>query len=142
MLTLHNQFGQLDLSVIDPAEVAKLGDEQQSILSLLISSVQDREAAQVRFNKAVISVREATTEQESPGRRRMKSIATCSRRKRLASWSGYLRGFPLSSRRKSQPDLRWTSPLLRGLARLRRWLTRRCARRLLAGLSDHHGASD
>ncbi|SIO24694.1 hypothetical protein SAMN05443247_03119 [Bradyrhizobium erythrophlei] len=62
-LQLHNKFGQLDLSVIDPKAVSELSDDAQKILSVLISAVQNREAAQLRFNSAVIGVREATAEQ-------------------------------------------------------------------------------
>lgn len=62
-MEIRNQFGQIDLSAIDPTEVSKLSDEAQLALSKLISSVQDREAAQQRFNSAVLAVRLATQEQ-------------------------------------------------------------------------------
>jgi glutamate formiminotransferase len=63
MLNLFNSMAQIELAQIDPAEVAKLDDNQQSVLSVLIVAVQDREAATVRFNEAVVGVREADTEQ-------------------------------------------------------------------------------
>lgn len=65
MIALHNQFGQIALDVIDPREVAKLSDAQQKCLAVLISAVQEREAAQERFTKAVLATREATFEQEA-----------------------------------------------------------------------------
>jgi hypothetical protein len=63
MITLRNQYGALDLSVVDPAEVAKLDDNQQKLLASLISAMQDREAAQDRYAKAVKAVHDATTDQ-------------------------------------------------------------------------------
>jgi hypothetical protein len=63
MIALHNSLGQIDLSVIDPAEVANLDDNQQERLATLISAVQAREAAQIRCNSAVIAVGEASHEQ-------------------------------------------------------------------------------
>jgi hypothetical protein len=64
VIQLHNQYGQIDLSIIDPNEVAELSDEGQLVLSLLISAVQDRQAAQQRFNSATLALREAAREQE------------------------------------------------------------------------------
>jgi hypothetical protein len=63
MIQLHNQLGQIDLSVIDPAEVAALDDGQQKLLAVLVSAVQDREAAQARYTSAVLAKREASAEQ-------------------------------------------------------------------------------
>jgi hypothetical protein len=63
-LEIRNQFGQLSVAAIDPAEVAKLSDDQQAKLATLITAVENREAAADRFNKAVLGVRLATTEQE------------------------------------------------------------------------------
>jgi hypothetical protein len=65
MIALFNSSAQIDLSVIDPAEVAKLDDNQQIKLASLISAVQAREAAQVRFTSAVVAVGEASQEQVS-----------------------------------------------------------------------------
>ena len=62
MLQLRNQFGQLDISVIDPVAVSELSDPQQKLLASLITAVDDRQAAQERFNSAVLAVRLATQE--------------------------------------------------------------------------------
>jgi hypothetical protein len=59
MLEMHNKFGQFDLSMIDPAEVAKLSDEQQAVLAILIEAAQNREAAAIRLRDAKEAVREA-----------------------------------------------------------------------------------
>jgi hypothetical protein len=64
MLQLRNQFGQLDISVIDPVAVSELSDLQQHLLARLITAVEDRQAAQERFNSAVLAVRLAAQEQE------------------------------------------------------------------------------
>lgn len=62
-LQLRNQFGVLDVSVIDPAEVALMSDAQQTALSVVVTAVESREAAAERVNRAVIAVRDATAEQ-------------------------------------------------------------------------------
>jgi hypothetical protein len=59
MLEMHNKFGQIDLSLIDPADVAKLSDEQQQVLAILVEAAQNREAAHVRLRKADDAVRVA-----------------------------------------------------------------------------------
>jgi hypothetical protein len=59
MIQMHNKFGQIDLSLIDPAEVAKLSDEQQTALAILVEAAQNREAARLRLKKAEEAVREA-----------------------------------------------------------------------------------
>jgi hypothetical protein len=59
MIQMTNKYGQIDLSVIDPVEVAKLSDEQQAILALVVEAVQNREAAHVRLKKAEEDVHEA-----------------------------------------------------------------------------------
>jgi hypothetical protein len=64
-MNLFNSMAQIDLSIIDPAKVAKLDDEAQNVLSVLIVAVQNREAASERFNKAVVGVREADAEQHA-----------------------------------------------------------------------------
>lgn len=65
MLQLRNQYGQLDISVIDMAAVSELSDLQQKLLASLIKAVEDRQAAQERLNSAVLAVRLATQEQET-----------------------------------------------------------------------------
>lgn len=65
MLQLRNQYGQLDISVIDPAAVSELTNTAQQLLASLITAVEDRQAAQERFNSAVLAVRLATQEQET-----------------------------------------------------------------------------
>ncbi|WMT75072.1 hypothetical protein [Bradyrhizobium sp. Ash2021] len=62
-LQLHNHFGVLDLSVIDPKAVSELDDQQQALLASLISAVQNREAAQARYAKAIKTLQDATAEQ-------------------------------------------------------------------------------
>jgi hypothetical protein len=62
-LQLRNQFGQLDLTVIDPDMVAELSDSAQVKLAALIAANDARVAAQDRYAKAVIGVREAQEEQ-------------------------------------------------------------------------------
>jgi hypothetical protein len=62
-LALRNQFGQLDISVIDPAEVAKLNDDQQVKLASLVTAVETREAANTRYLNAVRVRRGAEAEQ-------------------------------------------------------------------------------
>jgi hypothetical protein len=64
-LQLRNQFGQLDISVIDPAEVAKLSDDQQAKLAPLITAVKNREGANERYLNAVRARRDAEAEQVS-----------------------------------------------------------------------------
>jgi hypothetical protein len=59
MLAMQNKFGQIDLSLIDPAQVAKLSDEQQVVLAVLVEAVQNRDAAHERLRKAKEAVREA-----------------------------------------------------------------------------------
>ncbi|SDI54506.1 hypothetical protein SAMN05444171_4082 [Bradyrhizobium lablabi] len=63
MLEIRNQFGVIDLAVIDPDEVAKLTDPQQEKLSTLCTAVKRREAAQERLFAAVRAVNVATIEQ-------------------------------------------------------------------------------
>jgi hypothetical protein len=52
MLNLFNSKAQLDLAVIDPAEVAKLDDNQQTILASLINAAKARETALERLRAA------------------------------------------------------------------------------------------
>lgn len=63
MLNLFNAKAQIDIAAIDPGEIEKLPENNRKLLFLLLSSVQDREAAQVRYTKAVVAVDEATAEQ-------------------------------------------------------------------------------
>ena len=63
MLNLFNSKAQIDLSVIDPAEVALLSDSAQEKLASLISTVQAREAATERMLKAQAAVIDCTQEQ-------------------------------------------------------------------------------
>jgi hypothetical protein len=58
MIEIFNQVGQVDLSQIDPAEVAQLNDEQQAALAFVIETVQTREKAEQRFKAAQERVRE------------------------------------------------------------------------------------
>jgi hypothetical protein len=64
-LTLRNQFGQIDLSVIDPDAVAELTDTAQEKLARLIKAHDERAAAQERYNAAVRSLRAAQEEQSA-----------------------------------------------------------------------------
>ena len=59
MINFHNKFGQIDLSMINPAEVVTLTDEQQAVLAILIEAAQNREAAAIRLRDAKEAVREA-----------------------------------------------------------------------------------
>ena len=63
MLQLRNAYGQIDIASIDPLAVSELSDSAQAKLASLISAVEARSAAQERFNRAVIALREAQTEQ-------------------------------------------------------------------------------
>jgi hypothetical protein len=65
MLQLHNQFGQVDLKMIDPAEVAKLSEPQISLLDPLVKSVETREAAQERVRVATVAVLDASREYDA-----------------------------------------------------------------------------
>lgn len=58
MIELFNKYGQIDLAQIDPKEVEKMSDEQQSALAFVVDSVRTREAAQERFKLAQDRVRE------------------------------------------------------------------------------------
>lgn len=62
-MNLFNSTAQIDLSVIDPAEVAKLDDNAQMKLGSLIAAVQRREAATDRWLKAQAVMIDATREQ-------------------------------------------------------------------------------
>src|ERR1700722_12789900 len=62
-LQLRNQFGQLDIASIDPVAVADLSDAAQVKLSALIDAVQSREAAQLRYSKAIAGKVAAEKEQ-------------------------------------------------------------------------------
>jgi len=62
-LALRNQYGQIDLAAISPDAVAELSDTAQEKLALLITANDARVAAQERYNRAVIGVREAQEEQ-------------------------------------------------------------------------------
>jgi hypothetical protein len=63
MLNLFNSKAQLDLAVIDPAEVAKLDDNQQAHLASLINAAKVRETAQERLSMAQAAVIDASREQ-------------------------------------------------------------------------------
>ena len=58
MIELFNKYGQIDLSAIDPKEVAKLSDEQQAALAFVVETVQTHEAARARLKAAQENVRE------------------------------------------------------------------------------------
>jgi hypothetical protein len=58
-LQLTNRYGQVDLSMIDPVEVAKMSDEQQAVLAIFVEAAEAREAAQVRLKTAEDAVRAA-----------------------------------------------------------------------------------
>jgi hypothetical protein len=62
-LEIYNHLGQIDLSVIDPAAVALLDDNQQQALSVLIEKTKAREAAQERYTTAVKAEGAANAEQ-------------------------------------------------------------------------------
>ncbi|WP_338830443.1 hypothetical protein [Bradyrhizobium sp. 27S5] len=64
-LTLRNRFGQLDISVIDPVEVAKLDDGQQTKVATLVAAIEHREIAYERYVAAVRARRDAEVEQTS-----------------------------------------------------------------------------
>lgn len=63
MLQIRNQFGQLDISVIDPVAVAGLSEPAQVLLKTLIDAVENRQRAQDRHNKAMAALHEATHDQ-------------------------------------------------------------------------------
>ena len=65
MLNLFNSKAQIDLSVIQPEEIAKLDDNAQAKLAALVEAVTAREAAQARYSKAMLGVGEATVEQSA-----------------------------------------------------------------------------
>jgi len=62
-LQLRNQYGQIDLSVIDPAAVAEISDSAQEKLARLIKANDERHAAQERYSAAVRAVKAAEQEQ-------------------------------------------------------------------------------
>jgi hypothetical protein len=62
-LALRNQFGQIDLSVIDPLAVAEISDTAQERLAALIVANDARVAARERHNAAVRAVKAAEEEQ-------------------------------------------------------------------------------
>jgi hypothetical protein len=58
-INFHDKLGRPDLALIDPAEVAKLSDEEQAILAIVVEAIQNREAAHERLRIAKEKVREA-----------------------------------------------------------------------------------